>query len=84
MEKVYCECLESPLWRVVFGWRPDAHPAALTLSLYNTEGDSAMKKLLGQDKDKEITYQQLSQAEVLSMCAAKTCSYTVSARTTGE
>lgn len=43
-----------------------------------------MKKLLGQDKDKEITYQQLSQAEVLSMCAAKTCSYTVSARTAGE
>ena len=58
MEQAYCEFLDSPLWWVVLGQLPDAHTAALTLPLLNsTEGKKNMKKLVGQYKDKEITYQ---------------------------
>ena len=47
------------------GWpRPDAYPATLSLSLLSsTGGENKMEKFTGQDKDREITYQLLSQTK---------------------
>lgn len=39
-------------------WLPDVHPATLSLSFLNTiRKDNNMEKLVGQDKDKKVTYQ---------------------------
>ena len=52
------------LYWVDVGWLPGAHQAALSLPLFNKTGrENTMKKLVGQDKDKEITPQLLSQAK---------------------
>jgi len=54
-----------------FGWcwadlgqLPDAHPVTLSLPLINkTEEENKIKKLLGQDIDRKVSYQLPSQAK---------------------
>lgn len=46
------------------GWLPDTHPAALSLPLLSrTRGENTKKKLVGRDKDREITYGLASRAK---------------------
>jgi len=52
------------VWWADLGLQSNNHPAALPLSLLNRTGvENRMKTLLGQDKDREVTYQLLSQAK---------------------
>lgn len=49
-------------------WLPDVHPATLSLSFLNTiRKDNNMEKLVGQDKDKKVTYQLLITDETDSL-----------------
>lgn len=51
------------MWWVDLGCLPDTSPAALSLCLLSrTGGENEIKKLMEQDKDKEIMYQLLSRA----------------------
>lgn len=51
------------MWWVNLGWLSDANLATLSLPLVNrTEGENNIKKLVGQDKDLEITYPLPSQS----------------------
>ena len=43
-------------------WQLAAHPAALSSLSSTGQGENIMKKLIGQDKDWEITYQLLAWA----------------------
>lgn len=43
------------LWWIECGWPPGAHHAALSLPLLNRRGENTIEKLMGQDKDEEIT-----------------------------
>jgi len=54
--------LDGLLWWVDVDWLPDPHPATLLLPLLSKAGVGyTTKKLTGQDKDREIAYQLLSQ-----------------------
>lgn len=49
---------------VDLGCLPDFHPIVLSLGLFNRSGEEKkMKNLVGQDKEREITYQFLSRAK---------------------
>lgn len=50
------------MWWVEVGWLPVAHPTAPSLSLLNSGGgENKMKKLLGQDEGREISYQTIAE-----------------------
>lgn len=52
------------VWWINLGWVPDTHPATFSLTLLNRAGEgNKMKKLMGQDKDGEITCQLLPQVK---------------------
>ena len=51
------------LWWVDLGWLPDAHPAALSHLLNRAGGENKTENLVGQDKDRDITYRLLSRAK---------------------
>lgn len=55
-KSTFCEGWVDP------GWLSDTHPATLSLLLLKrAEGENKTKTLAGQDKDKKIPYQSLSQ-----------------------
>jgi len=46
------------VWCVNLGQLPDTYPAMLSSLLLNRiRGENKMEKLIGQDKDRELTYQ---------------------------
>lgn len=50
------------MWWVNFGWLSGAHQTGLSfLLLSKTGGESKMKKLMGQDKNREMAHHLLSQ-----------------------
>ena len=52
------------MWWVNIGWLPGVHQAALSFRLLSrTGGENETKKLVGQDKDREITHQLPAQAK---------------------
>jgi len=51
------------VWWLDIGHMPDAYTAALTPLLRWTGEENRMKKLMGWDKDREITYQLPSWVE---------------------
>lgn len=52
------------LWWVDLGWLPHAEEAALSLPLLNSKkSENAKNELVEWHKDREITYQLLSQAK---------------------
>lgn len=50
------------LWWVDYAWLPATRPAGLSLSL-NRQGKKVRRKISGQDKDKQVTYQSVSWAK---------------------
>lgn len=45
------------MWLLTLGWPPGAHPDVPSLLFLNSMGEeNKVKKFMGQDKDKEITY----------------------------
>jgi len=52
------------VWWVDLGWMPGTHQATLSLPLLSWTGERKRnKRLMGQDKDREIAWQLASQAK---------------------
>lgn len=69
--------MENTAWWLNPGQLPDTYPAVLSRPLLNrTRGENKMEKLIGQAKDREITYQSLSRAKNSQLLPIKAKDYT--------
>ena len=64
---------ENTVWWLNLGQLPDTYPAVLSLPLlHRIGGENKMEKLIGQDKDRAITYQLPSWTEQCQLLPIKT------------
>jgi len=62
---------ETLVWWVNLGWLPAAHQATVSFLFNRTGGKNKIKKLIGWDKNREITYQLLSWAKQIRLVEDK-------------